>query len=174
MKYFNIIFIIILNIIFLVACKKENSGKIDANKDCFFEQIDENMDGLIDETEKATMNECKQNSLTSKSKIQNNLIGEWELVGHGEGWLPAFSQPCGYLTISKEELIFEFKNADTDRVTTHDWEIEEINSNEGQQFRLNIMPKYVEGLFITQFCSNFMYGNAMPSDGNMYLYEKMK
>jgi len=156
MKYFNIAFILILNIILFEACKKENSLKVDNTNDCFFEQIDDNVDGFIDETERATMNECSSNLLTSKSEIERNLIGEWKLVGHAEGWLP----------------IFEFKNAETDTVTTHSWEIEAINST--GDFRLNILPEYVEGLFVTQFCTNFMYGDATPSDGNMYLYEKVE
>lgn len=172
MKYFNIAFILILNIILFEACKKENSLKVDNTNDCFFEQIDDNVDGFIDETERATMNECSSNLLTSKSEIERNLIGEWKLVGHAEGWLPTISQPCAYLTFSKEELIFEFKNAETDTVTTHSWEIEAINST--GDFRLNILPEYVEGLFVTQFCTNFMYGDATPSDGNMYLYEKVE
>ncbi len=83
------------------------------------------------------------------------------------------SQPCGYIIISEDKLTFEFRNEYTDTVSTHQWEIEEVNWSGGQYFRLKILPEYVEGLFINQFCENYMYGDATPSDGNMYLYTKV-
>ena len=42
-------------------------------------------DGDITEDERALMTECDQNSLISQAEIENNLIGEWELVGFGHG-----------------------------------------------------------------------------------------
>ncbi len=159
----------------LMSCNtNEDKEIIDNSLDCFFVQNDDNMDGLIDDTERMIMNECMGNSLPSKSGIESNLIGEWELTGHGEGWLPTISQPCGYIIISEDELIFEFKNEYTDTISTHLWEIEEVNWSGGQYFRLNVIPEDVEGLFINQFCENYMYGDGTPSDGNMYLYRKVK
>ncbi len=170
----NIVLVIILALItpLLSSCNKDDNEK-NVNKNCVFVQNDDDRDGIIDETERMIMNDCIANSLSSKSTIQNNLIGIWELIGHGEGWIPTKSQPCGYIEISDNELTFEFKNAHIDTVTTHLWEIEEVNWPGGQYYRLKIAPEYVEGLFITQFCDDYMFGDATPSDGNMYLYKKI-
>ena len=147
--------------------------EIESNGDCVFEQIDENNDGLIDDTERSVMNDCTENNFTSISEIKNNIIGEWELVGYGHGWVPYPSQPCAHITVKEEELIFEFTNQSKDTITTYEWEIEEVFWSGGQYFRLNTLPEYVDGLYITYFCEKYMYGDGTPSDGNMYLYEKV-
>ena len=155
--------------------QEKDEQTIMENYDCTFEQNDEDMDGLIDENERAIMIECQENALTSKAAIENNLIGEWELIGHGEGWVPRISQPCGYLTISMDELVFEFTNAWTDTITTHAWEIEKIEFLSGFSFfRLNIESSDFDKLFINQFCDEYIFGDATPSDGNMHLFKKVK
>ena len=67
--------------------------------DCVFEQIDENMDGKIDEEEAAIMKICRDYPLSSIQEIENNLIGQWKLIGHGEGWVPQVSEPCALIDI---------------------------------------------------------------------------
>ena len=156
-----------------MSCNKKES-ELNANGyNCFFEQIDENMDGLIDDGERMIMNECMENSLNSISSIKNNLIGEWALIGHGEGWYPLFSKPCAYITITTNELTLEFQNGEIDTITTHTWDIEEVDSGSSNYFKLKIDQEFVEGLWITYFCENYMFGDGTPSDSNMYLYQKM-
>lgn len=140
---------------------------------CIFEQNDDDLDGVIDDNERKIMKECLENPLSSKSSIENNLIGEWELIGHGEGWIPTISQPCGYIRISEDELIYEFRNDRTDIVSVHQWNIQELNSNGSVSFKFNIIPKPTVGLSMSQFCDKYMYGDATPRDGNMYLYAKI-
>lgn len=160
--------------IVLISCNKnEDEGMNENSYDCVFEQNDHDMDGLIDDSERMIMNECMENTLSSKSSIENNLIGEWELIGHGEGWIKSNSQPCGYMIISEDELTFEFRNEHIDIVSTHQWEIEEVNSSGSLSFKFNILPEPIEGLSIGQFCDKYMYGDATPRDGNMYLYAKI-
>ncbi|MBK7221346.1 MAG: hypothetical protein IPH94_08465 [Saprospiraceae bacterium] len=171
MKYLKPLNALLLFIAVLISCNKKVEEINAYGNDCVFEQIDDNMDGLIDENERIIMSECLETPLKSKNSIENNLIGDWKLIGHGEGWLPTISQPCGYLTITENELTFQFKNGHIDTVSTHSWKIEEVNN--GLNFKLNIIHEYVEGLFINQFCENYMYGDATPSDGNMYLYKKI-
>jgi hypothetical protein len=154
----------------LVSCDDKPNG----NHDCEFVQDDSTKDGLIDDTERIIMDDCIKNALTSKSKIENNLIGEWKLVGHGEGWLANKSQPCGYITISSTTLISEFKNKYTDTITTHQWEVIESMVNGKTYFKLKANPELGEGLHFNQFCRNYIFGDDTPSDGNMYLYEKVK
>lgn len=174
MKYPISATILLLFMMVLISCNKNEDEEINENSyDCIFEQNDNDMDGMIDESERMIMNECMENSLSSKNSIENNLIGEWELIGHGEGWIPSKSQPCGYIIISEDELTFEFRDNNTNIVSTHQWEVEEVNWNGSQNFRLNILPESVEGLSIGQFCENYIYGDATPRDGNMYLYKKV-
>ena len=156
----------------LIACSTEDDNKRGVLTDCAFEQIDENMDGIIDETERSIMKDCLDNIFSSKSIIENNIIGEWSLIGHGEGWVPSVSQPCGYIKITTEELIFKFQNAYIDTMITSGWEIEDVSTGLFDAFKLKIDSEFQEGLGMTNFCEQFIYVDATPSDGNMYLYEK--
>ena len=175
MNSYKIIPFFIVLIITLITCtKNESKENNNTNSDCVFVQNDSDMDGLIDDTEKMLMNQCIENTFSSKSAIRSNMIGEWELIGHGEGWLPTYSQPCGYITISENELALKFSTQYTDTTTVHQWEIEQVSLSAGQYYRLKIIPQNVEGLFINHFCENYMFGDATPSDGNMYLYKKVK
>ena len=141
---------------------------------CQFEQNDGDEDGLIDEEERGLMEECTSQSLKSISSIEDNLIGEWELIGHGEGWVPTVSQPCGYLIFTKDVLRYTFRSAYTDTVMSVSWEIEEINSP-NFNFSLKTKPQTSEGISVLNiFCEDYMFGNATPVDGNMYLYKKVK
>jgi len=173
MKYSTSIIIMVFLMTTLFSCKTNEDEGISNSHDCIFKQDDNDMDGLIDDAERMIMNACMENLLLTKSSIENNLIGEWELIGHGEGWTPNKSQPCGYIIISQDELTFEFKNEHIDVVSTHQWDIEEINSNEELFFKFNILPEIPDGLFISRFCKDYMYGDATPRDGNMYLYKKV-
>jgi len=163
-------FILISILALFVSC--EDTIIFDNQNDCVFEE-NSNMDGFIDDTERAIMTDCRENPLTSKSEIENNLIGEWKLIGHGEGWIPTISQPCAYVTILDGVLAFEAEDSNIDTVTFHSWEIEEVNWSGSQYFVLNTTP-LAYGLNINKFCNNYMYVDATPFDGNMYLYEKVK
>lgn len=174
MKQTSSIFTLISLIVILISCNKVAVDKSQKLTNCVFEQNDETMDGRIDETERSIMDECMKNKLSSKSSIEANLIGEWSLIGHGEGWIPSISQPCAHIKISPDQLTFKFQNQFIDTTTINSWEIEEVNSGMHNFFKLNINSEFKEGLWITNFCENYMYGDATPSDGNMYLYEKVK
>lgn len=172
MKIQSARFLSLLLLISIISCDKPISESGSMGNACVFEQVDEDMDGLIDDSERAIMDECMSNELTSISDIEQNLIGEWELVGHGEGWVPKISQPCAYLTISSESLTLDFHNSYTDTITNHTWEVE--------QDALGSIYFYLKtsdaksALFINQFCEDYMYGDATPLDGNMHLYQKVK
>ena len=141
------------------------------NYDCEFVQNDDDMDGLIDDNESAIMQDCYDNRFTSKSEIEANLIGEWELIGHGQGWVPTISQPCGFITITEDNLYFEFENSTIDTATVHTWE---VNSAPSGIFTLELDPiSNLDALFLYVFCDEYMYGDATPVDGNMYLFQKV-
>ena len=178
MKHLNLLLIAVIMLTFCVSCIKDDvieecqEEAISTPYVCTFVQNDSDMDGWIDDTERSIMDDCFQNSLNSKTEIENNLIGEWELVGHGQGWFPQVSQPCGYLTFTADELTFDFNDGHIDTITTHTWELEEVNWPSGPKFKLTISDQ-IFAMFINQFCFDYMYGDETPVDGNMYLYQKV-
>lgn len=152
-----------------ISCKKDTDSPL-KKSNCPFVQNDEDMEGLIDDEERALLNQCKENKLTSKSDIETHLIGEWELIGYGAGSFSSVSQPCSYITITENELVFEFKNEYMDTLTTHTWEVTENGSG---HFSLEFVPNNKVRVFINIFCSEYMYGNGTPIDSNMHLYQKV-
>ena len=131
------------------------------------------MDGLIDENERTLMDECRANAFTSKTEIENNLIGEWELIGYGDGWFPFTSQPCAYLTFTEQELKFEIENFFLDTTFLLNWEIETLDTT-GTFYRLKTSEPTKVGLFIGTFCESYMFGDATARDGHMHLYQKVE
>lgn len=140
---------------------------------CEFDPSDKSDNGIIDDEERGIMNECIIKALASREDIERNLIGEWQLVGHGEGWFVSVPEPCGYLTFSEDQLILDITSTYRDTVSSHEWMIEEVKDDLGSKFNLKIEP-FAHELAITVFCESYMYGNFTPVDGNMYLYEKVK
>ncbi len=167
-------FVVLIMLMLYTSCKKETTPNTAGTYDCTFEQNDTSMDGIIDETEQSIMQDCYQNRLLTKSEIEANLVGEWELVGHGEGWVSTVSQPCGYMTITEDNLRFEFRDGSVDELQNYSWEVEETNSSNGVRHILTTTPDPMYGLVMNTFCANYMYVNATPRDGNMYLYQKVE
>jgi hypothetical protein len=168
------IYIISAFIIFtLFASCSDDHGPSD-KFDCTFVQNDGDKDGLIDETERSIMTTCIEERFTSIAEIKSNLIGEWELIGHGEGWDPTRSKPCGYIIFTENEFEFEYQDANTDTMIRQSWDIEKVDWAGGTYFKLRTDPNYIHTLFASRFCNNYFFGDATPRDGNMYLYEKVK
>lgn len=137
--------------------------------ECVFEQIDDNMDGLIDDDERAIMEECMNNSLSSSFIIKPNMIGTWNLIGHGEGWIPTISQPCSSMVFTEEDLTFNFTNAWNDTTIVTTWDV-----LEGIAGPTLVWEGNLPDVNISTVCSQYMFGNQTEFDGNMYLYEKIK
>jgi len=164
MKYITLIIIP-----FLVYCNKTDN-KPEISKECIFEEIPENMDGLIDDTEKNLMNECLKQALTTKQEMKENLIGEWKLIGYAAGSCCATStMPCGYITVTENELIYELKHTGIDTTTIHTWEIQEFNNT-----NTLIISPYHHDLAFTTICPEYLFGNGTIIDSNMFLYQKIK
>ncbi|PHN01626.1 hypothetical protein CRP01_36005 [Flavilitoribacter nigricans DSM 23189 = NBRC 102662] len=164
----------LLLVVLLMSCRKETVSGPEKIYECVFTQNDASMEGLIDETERSLMEACLENRLTTKTEVENNLIGEWELVGHGEGWIPSYSQPCAYLNIEAGSLSFQFTNAFRDTLATYAWEVMEVNSGGSNYYWLKTTPDETGYLGFTTFCSDNIFLDATPSDGNMYLYRRME
>lgn len=136
---------------------------------------DKNTDGIIDDNEQAIIAECNQNLLTSKLEIENNLIGEWELVGYKDGWSSTKSNPQILMMITSEKITINFESSTLKSTTEHKWVISEEEQQSGQKsFTLDFEPKHAANIGISAFCEINMYGDATARDGNMYLFEKIK
>ena len=164
--------ILLLTIVISISSCSDDSDPSNTN-DCVFEQNDDDLDGIIDETERSLMEECAKNAFISNSDIEDNLIGEWELIGHGEGWLPTISQPCGYVTFAKSAYSMELHNGLIDTSISGSWFIESIENTSGTSFVLKTDSQF-SPLTGAKFCPKYFYADATPRDGNMYLYEKVE
>ena len=145
-------------------------------EDCEFVQIDENADGVIDSTEQAIMSSCYDNAFQTVAEIEENLIGEWELVGYGDWWGWFKSNPCSYIVIEKDELLYQFTDEKYDTLITFQWDIEKKeNSLPGIIFfELVLEPEIWPRPEMRTFCKEYMYYDYTPLDGDMHLYEKVK
>lgn len=141
--------------------------------DCTFIQDDETADGWYSETEIAILNDCLRNQFTLEEDIQQNLIGEWELIGHAMGWALPISLPCAHIIITEDELTFTYEDADVDEVTDHTWKIIQSSYFGTKIFKINVEPRN-RLLEMHTFCTEYMFQDNTPNDGNMYLYQKIE
>jgi len=157
---------------------EENSETEDFDEDytfdCTFVQDDETADGWFNETESSIIVDCNKNQLTTIDEIKENLIGEWELIGHAVGWARPISLPCAHVKITENELVLTFNNGNINAVTNHTWSIVEGIRYGKKILELNVEPKAADRLSIHSFCKYYMYLDYTPQDANMYLYQKMK
>ena len=152
------------------ACQDDDDMNQPTIDVCTFVQNDADMDGEIDATERQIMESCLAEQLTDAEAVKNNLIGQWRLVGYGNSWQPTASQPCAQLTFTLNHLIVDFEDGTTDAASTHSWSIAEQGNG---QFRIQADPEVVAGELPTVFCSDYIYVNSTPVDGNVYIYEKV-
>lgn len=170
MKNFLVISIWVSFLLFMTACDKEETiidhGGIDLG--CEFVQNDEDLDGLIDETERSLLTACLNNQL-EPSEIPDNLVGNWELIGHGEGWIPTISQPCAFMNITADELTLSYEDARIDTTITSPYTVDISNATPilVAEHPLSFVTR------MTCFSADHMFNDATVVDGNMYLWEKL-
>ena len=134
-----------------------------------------NSDEISDDTVQSLISECDQKLFTTKLEIENNLIGDWELVGYEDGWSTTRPNPQILIMITGEKLTIDFESSTLNSITEHEWEISEVEQTNGQKyFKLDFDPKHAANIGIGSFCEIYMYGDAIARDGNMYLFEKIK
>lgn len=166
MKIFKILFLSFL--ICCIGCKKSEL-KSSEETNCPFVQDDNTEDGIIDEVERTIMTDCLASRITDLQLLEENLIGSWDLIGHGEGWLANVSEPCSTLEITEDELFLSFQNEWIDTSSVHEWSLETGFAN---NYILQLDPVSVVGLTLDVHCEDYMYLDHTPSDGNMYLYKR--
>jgi len=127
-----------------------------------------NLDGYIDNEEREIMQHCFDNRIENVEDFSNNVLGTWELVGHGEGWVASISQPCSTIEITEQNMIVEYKDQYTDTTTTHSWGIVDATN----YTYIETYPASYYAINRGIFCGDYLYADATPSDGNMYLYQR--
>lgn len=154
----------------LCACQDDDVSLLEPISDCQFVEQANTTDGRLDEMERNTINDCRDNKLETNEEITANLIGEWELVGFGDAAFSNITQPCGYMVITDEQLIFEFHSEYTDILSKYSWEVE------NQLLKVDPPNRH---LSMTLFCDQFMHGifsefGTFVTDSDQYIYEKVK
>ncbi len=170
----KLIFIATLLTFLMSNCSNDEDGSPNKNisiGDCTFVQVDEDMDGIFDEQEQALWQDCIDSKLVVVEDIKENLIGEWELVGHMEGWIPKYSQPCSRVVISENEVFLDFHSNFVDTTITFPLKLNDGSTSgsflfEGPQDLGWILP-------ITSVSENLMVGPEGWIDANIYIYEKV-
>lgn len=141
--------------------------------DCEFIEDPDNMDARLDSVEWGIMANCRQNRFRNKRQISNNLIGEWELVGFAWPQVDHKTQPCGYITIDPDSLVFEFQDANLDKRTVHSWEVERVGPLDEDHFVLATYPNNYT-VRVGTFCKEYMYRSLTGIDGPTHIYQKVK
>ncbi|MFT4533692.1 MAG: hypothetical protein ACJA1A_003750 [Saprospiraceae bacterium] len=167
---FSLLLISIMVLNLFTSCDDDSQGE-PGMMTCVFEQNDDDKDGLIDATEESIMEDCRSNQLLNRKEVKSNLIGEWNIVGHGEGWVPTVSQPCGRVIFTESEFTLDFHSGYEDTTYVRNWDIIETESG-GLFFEIDGGSVYP--MNVNVFCDDYMFFNQTPLDGNMYIYEKMK
>ncbi len=140
---------------------------------CLFEGQENSMDGYIDDTERSWMMDCFSGSYQSVEEIKASLLGDWELVGFGEGWAPSLTQPCGHITFDETTLNFDFENEFIDTTLATSWTLDSTFSLNVKGFKLVTDIDFTDALDLRVFCEEFIFHDATPSDGNMYIYRRI-
>ncbi len=140
---------------------------------CVFEAQENSTDGYIDDAERSWMMACSESAYTLEEDIRASLLGEWELVGNGEGWLPTLTQPCGNITFEETTLVFDFENEWVDTTLTTNWDLDSTFHLNVKAFKLVTDIDFSDALDLRVFCEDYIFHDATPSDGNMYIYRRI-
>ncbi len=159
------LFLSLLSFSLFISCNNDDLK----STDCIFVQNDDKKDGLTDETEQSIMDKCRIDQLTDISEIKSNLLGEWNIIGHGEGWSASASQPCGKVIFTETKFTFDFHSKNEDKLYSGDWD---ITKNENGTSLLELTGDDAYPLRISIFCDEYMFFDHTSRDGDMYIYEK--
>lgn len=129
-------------------------------------------DVRISNEELAVLEDCQNKPISTIKQIEENLIGNWKLVGYAcgnciDGRSPKVSisfQP-GEGRIQYEDEFEKFDEGFT-------WRVEESNNIFGEKVLALKTKPIFSGLFADVFCQNYMAYNNTPVDGPLLIYAK--
>jgi len=116
--------------------------------------------------------DCRNNEFDTREEIENNIIGEWQLIGIRSGWINEFEKKDITLIIDQESIKLTDRTTGEDSET--DWELKffEVNTYEYYYLETN-EPTFNNRLGMETFCKDYMYGTGRVDDGYTYVYAKV-
>ena len=138
------------------------------------DELSINNDGKLDNAESKIMTECLENALSSKTDIENNLLGKWTLVGYSQTVFQ--DRPHPEINLEFNDSTVVLKNITNNILDTLDWEVEEIIHGGEPSLRFKTDGNYTE-LGIQVFCDNHMYLELLAINrtiGYVFIYEKIE
>ncbi len=162
----RVLFLIIVSLL-LLGCKEDDSANPNlTDASCAFVQSIEELHAL--------RSDCWDNQLSSKSEIEENLIGDWVLSGIKPGWIDFEpSTECLLLSITSTSLTL--RNMETDEEFKTDWNLITFDINDNDVFYLQPDVddlRWLVGMHC--FSKNIMSGSGFAIDSDTYVYEKVK
>lgn len=122
------------------------------------------------------MEDCRDNLIADEEAIAKNLMGTWKLVGYGCGFCGPHTQPPTaiiQLTTNKGTLVYNDEYGG-DVMLDFDWRLDTIVNSleEKATYRFKTEPAH-HALNMDIFCSEFMFFDERPFDGQLMLYQKL-
>ena len=138
--------------------------------ECEFVDIDDSPDAKWNGDELEIVRACEDERYKTIEEIENNLKGEWELIGHyTDCWhVGADDQPCGYLWFEDKEVVVDFHDAFIDTLYRTSWEIDEKHGELTLIFDYPLWQTYR----LNSFCDSHISRVYNGDDFYILIYEK--
>jgi len=121
----------------------------------------------------AIMTSCSENEFLTREEIEDNLIGNWDLLGIRSGWVNEFEKGNISLEIDEDKIVLN--DNDTEEFLETAWKLRFIEVNTYQYFYLETSEEgFNNRLGMETFCGQYMYGTGLVDDGNTYVYQKVE
>ena len=119
------------------------------------------------------MDDCNDSRFQTKDELEDNLIGEWVLLGIRSGWINDFEKGDITLSIDKETIVL--RDHSTGEVFETDWNLVFFEVNSYEYYYLETDEEGFDNrLGMETFCGDYMYGSGRVDDGNIYVYAKVE
>ena len=153
--------LIIIAASLIMSCNKDDTSTGNAIEINTIEELEE------------IITSCSGSEFQTKEEIENNLIGEWKLLGIRSGWVNQFEKSNITLKINDELIVLN--DNDTGEIFETTWKLSFIEVNTYQYYYLETSEDGFNNsrLGMQTFCEKFMYGTGLVDDGNTYVYHKM-
>ncbi len=118
------------------------------------------------------MRTCRESEFLSREEIENNLIGDWQLIGIRSGWVNEFEKKDIRLKIDAEKIVLNDRT--TGEIFETDWELKFVEVNSYQYHYLETDEDgFNNRLGMETFCEEMMYGTGRVDDADIYVYYKV-
>ena len=132
-------------------------------------------DGALSVEERAVMEECQAAEILTKKQIEENLIGNWRLVGYSCGFCAFSVAPTASADFQSDRsgrFIYNGGNGETAQDFT--WSIiDTLGFDDNPTFLLQTEPE-IHQLDMTVFCQDYMFNSDdnVIADLPIFIYAK--